>query len=84
MMASVQDHQEYSVQFPVINGVKQGSVIAPTLFSMMFSTMLQDAFPNDHTGIRFIYSFDGGLFSLRRIHYITKVEEVTVRNLVCR
>lgn len=25
---------------------------------MMFSAMLLDAFPNEHTGIRFIYHFD--------------------------
>ena len=30
--------------FEVPNGVKQGCVLAPTLFSMMFSAMLMDAF----------------------------------------
>ena len=30
--------------FPVTNGVKQGCVMAPTLFSMMFSATLTDAF----------------------------------------
>ena len=35
---------EYSEPFPVTNGVKQGCVMAPTLFSMMFSAMLTDAF----------------------------------------
>ena len=44
MQASVQNNGEYSEPFPVTNGVKQGCVMAPTLFSMMFSAMLTDAF----------------------------------------
>ena len=35
---------EFSDSFPVTNGVKQGCVLASTLFSMMFSAMLTDAF----------------------------------------
>ena len=42
MFARVQKDGEYSES--VINGVKQGCVMAPTLFSMMFSAMLTDAF----------------------------------------
>ena len=34
----------FSDPFPVTNGVKQGCVLASTLFSMMFSAMLTDAF----------------------------------------
>ena len=44
MQARVQNDGEYSQLFPVTNRVKQGSVMAPTLFSMMFSAMLTDAF----------------------------------------
>ena len=44
MQARVQNDGEYSEPFPVTNGVKQGCVMAPTLFSMMFSAMLTDAF----------------------------------------
>ena len=44
MQARVQNDGEYSEPFPVTNGVKQGCVMAPTLFGMMFSTMLTDAF----------------------------------------
>ena len=41
MMASVQDQSASSASFSVTcNGVKQGCVLAPTLFSMMFSAML--------------------------------------------
>ena len=44
MQARIQNDGEYSEPFPVTNGVKQGCVMAPTLFSMMFSAMLTDAF----------------------------------------
>ena len=36
MQACIQNDGEYSEPFPVTNGVKQGCVMAPTLFSMMF------------------------------------------------
>ena len=44
MLARVQNDGEFSDPFPVSNGVKQGCVLASTLFSMMFSAMLTDAF----------------------------------------
>ena len=44
MQARVQNDGEYSEPFLVTSGVKQGCVMAPTLFSMMFSAMLTDAF----------------------------------------
>ena len=44
MMVSVRDNGEYSDEFAVTNGVKQGCFLAPTLFNMMFSPMLIDAY----------------------------------------
>ena len=44
MLARVQNDGEFSDPFPVTNGVKQGCVLASTLFSMMFSATLTDAF----------------------------------------
>ena len=44
MLAKVQNDGEFSDPFPVTNGVKQGCVLASTLFSMMFSAMPTDAF----------------------------------------
>nr|VZI47341.1 unnamed protein product [Spirometra erinaceieuropaei] len=43
MMARVTDNGAVSEAFAVTNGVKQGCVLAPTLFSLMFSAMLMDA-----------------------------------------
>ena len=70
MLARVQNDGEFSDPFPVTNDVKQGCVLAPTLFSMMFSAMLTDAFQDGDNGIR--YHFDGKLFILRRLQAKSK------------
>ena len=44
MLARVQNDGEFSDRFTVTNGVKQGCVLAPTLFSMMFFAMLTAVF----------------------------------------
>ena len=49
------------------NGVKQGCVKAPTLFSMMFSVMLTDAFQDFDAGFPIRCHFDDKLFNLKRI-----------------
>ena len=51
MLARVQNDSEFSDPFPVTNGVKQGCVLASTLFSMMFSAMLTDTFQDGDNGI---------------------------------
>ena len=51
MLARVQNDVEFPDLLPVTNGVNQGCVLAPTLFNMMFSAMLTDAFQNDDNGI---------------------------------
>ena len=65
---------EFSEPFEVTNGVKQGCVMAPTLFSPMFSVMLMDAFQNSDTGFPIRYRFDGNIFNLRRLQAKTKVQ----------
>lgn len=67
--------------FPITNGVKQGCMLAPPLFSMIFSAMLQDAFQNNPE-ISFIYHCDSGKLNLWRKWVKTKVKEATVWELV--
>ena len=74
MLARVQNDGEFSDPFPVTNGVKQGCVLASTLFSMMFSAMLTDAFQDGDNGIPIRYRFDGKLFNLRRLQAKSKVQ----------
>ncbi|XP_074632486.1 cytosolic phospholipase A2-like [Acropora palmata] len=51
MMARVLDDGNASDPFPVTNGVKQGCVLATTLFRPIFSAMLTDAFRETSPGI---------------------------------
>ena len=74
MLARVQNDGEFSDPFPVTNGVKQGCVLAPTLFSKMFSAMLTAAFQDADNGIPIGYRFDGKLFNLRRLQAESKVQ----------
>ena len=74
MLARVLNDGEFSDPFPVTNGVKQGCVLASTLFSMMFSVMLTDAFQDGDNGIPIRYRFDGKLFNLRRLQAKSKAE----------
>ena len=56
MQARVQNHGEVSEQYlPVSNGVEQGCVLAPTLFRLMFSAMLNDAFCAERVGVDISY-----------------------------
>ena len=74
MLARLQNDGEFSDPSPVANGVKQGCVLASTLFNMMFSAMLTDAFQDGDNGIPIRYRFDGKLFNLRRFQANSKVQ----------
>ena len=67
MQTSIQNDREYSEPFPVTSGVKKGCVTPPTLFSMMFSAMLIDAFQDVDVGFPIRYRFDGKLLNLRSL-----------------
>ena len=82
MMVRVLDDGNASDPFLVTNGVKQGCVLAPTLFSLMFSAMLTDAFRETSTGIPIKYRCDGKLFNPRRLQAVTKVKETVIRDLL--
>ena len=43
--------EEVSDTFTITNGVKQGCVLAPTLFSIFLSAMLEEAFRDMGDGI---------------------------------
>ena len=78
MLARVQNDGEFSDPFPVTNGVKQGCVLASTLFSMMFSAMPTNAFQDGDNGIPIRYRFDRKLFNLRRLQAKSKVQTVVL------
>ena len=82
VQARVQDDGESSEPFSVSNGVKQRCVLAPTLFSLMFSAMLTDAFKVMDIGIGIRWRFDGSIFNLRRLQAKTKVQSDTINDLL--
>ena len=51
MQASVAQGTNHSNEFAVTNGVKQGCILAPTLFSLYLSTMLGVAFDDSLDGV---------------------------------
>jgi hypothetical protein len=77
MQATVIDSGNESEPFPVTNGVKQGCVMAPTLFSVLFAAMLVDAFRDLDVGVYIQYRTDGKLFNLQRLQAKRKVSCAT-------
>ena len=74
-------NSDLSRPFPIINGMKQGCVLATTLFSIFFSIILKYAIEDlDNNGAVYIhYHLDGNLFNLRRLYTHTK----TLKQLFC-
>ncbi|XP_063615914.1 uncharacterized protein LOC134789139 [Penaeus indicus] len=75
---------DLSEPFPIVNGVKQGCVLAPTLFSIFFSMMLKQATEDleDEEAVYIHYRLEGSLFKLRRLHANTKTLEQLIRDLL--
>nr|VZI52010.1 unnamed protein product [Spirometra erinaceieuropaei] len=82
MMARVTENGAVSEAIAVTNGVKQGCVLAPTLFSLMFSVMLMDAYRDERPGIRIAYRTDGHLLNQRRMYFQSRVSTTTVHELL--
>ena len=79
MKASLQYGGSLSDSFDFRRGVKQGCVLAPTLFSIYFAVPLQYAFKTS-PGDVFLH-WDGSLFDLTRLRAKTKIKSTTIRDL---
>ena len=82
MQARAQENGDISEPFPVMNGVKQGCVLAPTLFSIFFAAMLIDAFTDCDLGIYIQFRTDGKLFNLRQLQAKSKVFAAFLREFL--
>ncbi len=67
--------------FKVDTGVKQGCIIAPTLFSTFIATILHLTSQSLPEGLKFIYRTDGGLFNINRFRAKTKVLTSSIMEL---
>ena len=82
MQGTVQHNGSSSNPFPIKSGVKQGCVLAPTLFGIFFSLLLSHAFSHSEEGIYIHTRSDGGLFNISRLRAKTKVQRVLIREML--
>lgn len=82
MKARLQLNGTVSEGIAIDNGVKQGDILAPTLFSIYFATTLAFAFRNCETGVLFRFRTTGKLFNLTRFRARSKTFHSLVRELL--
>ena len=68
--------------FPVSSGVKQGCVLAPTVFGILFLMLLQYALVDCTEGVYVRKRSDDKLFNIARLHAKTKAYVVLIRELL--
>ena len=82
MHGTVRFDGNMSEAFNIRSGVKQGCVLAPTLFGVFFSVLLKHAFRTTNAGIFLRSRTDGKLFNLARLRSKTKVSQVLLRDFL--
>ena len=79
---TVQFNGSSSEPFEILSGVKQGCVLAPTLFGIFVGLLLKHAFDTTTEGIYLRTRSDGRLFNLARLRAKTNVSEVLIRDML--
>ena len=82
MKGSLQFNRNISKPFDTFSGVKQGCMLAPTLFGIFFALVLKHAFGTAQEGIYLRTRSDGSLFNLARLKARTKVRKALIRNML--
>ena len=89
MHGTVRFDGNMSEAFNIRSGVKQGCVLAPTLFGIFFSVLLKHAFRTTNAGIFLRSRTDGKLFNIAHYFSILQIENQSQpsspqRLFVCR
>ena len=82
MKGTVQFNGNLSKPFDMRSRVKQGCVLAPTLFGIFFTLLLGHAFGTAQEGIYLQTRSDGSLFNLAHLKARTKVCEVLITDML--
>ena len=82
MQAKVTRGSDCSEGFAVSTGVKQGCVLAPTLFSFYLAAMLEVAFKDTREGIYIQTRHDGNLFNASHFKAKTRTTRQLVRDML--
>ena len=69
-------------EIAVDNGVKQGDILEPTLFSIYFSVLLSHAFQDLEAGVSIRFRSTGKVFNLRRFNTKSKNLKALIRELL--
>ena len=81
MMRTMQFNGDISDEFGVKSGVKQGCVLAPTLFGIFFVLLLKHAFRSSNDDVYLHTRSDGRLFNIAGSRSKTKTLEGAIRDL---
>ena len=82
MQAKVVQGKDTSKEFPVTNGVKQGCVLAPTLFSIYLSAMLHTAFKGIEKGIYIQTRHGADLYNISQFRAKSRTTKYLVREML--
>ena len=82
MRANVVSDGMTSAPFNVTNGTKQGCVMAPVLFALLFSVMLEYALADKDSGVKFQFRTTGGLFNHQRFKAKSRLRAKKIRDLL--
>ena len=81
-MANVSVRREVSESFSVTNGVKQGCILAHTLFAIFLSAMLDEAFRDVGDGVYIQSRQNANLFNIAHFRAKTKTTRILMRELL--
>ena len=76
MMANIRNGGEVSDTFAITNGTMQGCVLAPTLFSIFLSAMLEEAFRDMGDGVYIQSRQNADLFTVAHFRAKTKTTNI--------